>query len=65
MVVLNQQLGTRLGLVAPLLYSFGAQGGLNDVIEGTVGTNAAAPGWDPCTGLGTPRAAELLRLLKV
>lgn len=68
---LNQQLGSRVGCLNPILYAHAAASGiLNDV---TVGDNrfsdgdvgfAAGPGWDACTGLGTPNGEALLALLK-
>jgi kumamolisin len=68
---LNQQLGRRVGCLNPILYAHAAASGiLTDV---TVGDNrfsdgdvgfAAGPGWDACTGLGTPNGEALLALLK-
>ena len=37
--------------------------GFNDVVQGNNGAYKAAPGWDACTGLGSPNGAALLDLL--
>jgi kumamolisin len=69
---LNQQLGRRVGCLNPILYGHAQShpGVLNDI---TVGDNRfnrddvgfdAAPGWDACTGLGTPNGNALLDLLR-
>jgi tripeptidyl-peptidase-1 len=55
-----------LGFLNPALYSAGFQGAYNDITNGTnpgcgtVGFNATA-GWDPVTGLGTPRFLVLMQ----
>ncbi|MGI4857813.1 MAG: S53 family peptidase, partial [Janthinobacterium lividum] len=49
-----------LGYLNPRLY---AQPGLcRDVVKGNNGTFHAAPGWDACTGLGSPDGAKLTGL---
>lgn len=60
----NQRREAPAGLLAPLLYA-GAAGGaaLRDVTRGRNGAYAARPGWDACTGLGTPRGERLVELL--
>lgn len=64
---LAQATGKRFGLLQPLLYagvSAGvAQPGFNDIVEGTNGAYKAGPGWDACTGLGSPNGSALLILL--
>lgn len=64
---LAQATGKRFGLLQPLLYagvSPGvAQPGFNDIVEGSNGAYKAGPGWDPCTGLGSPDGSALLTLL--
>jgi kumamolisin len=37
--------------------------GFNDVVQGNNGAYKAGPGWDACTGLGSPNGAALLDLL--
>lgn len=56
---LNQALGVKLGFFTPLLYGKLFRH-LNDVTKGRNGRFAAGPGWDPCTGWGTPDGAKLL-----
>ena len=36
----------------------------HDITSGTNDGYSAAPGWDPCTGLGSPNGAALLVALK-
>jgi kumamolisin len=66
---LNQAKQKRVGFINPFLYANAAAGATNDV---TGGTNAikntvkgynAGPGWDACTGLGTPNGTNILDLL--
>jgi kumamolisin len=62
--LLNQQLGTRLGYVNPALYALAEpDNGFNDITEGNNGAFSAGPGWDPCTGLGSPIGNTLETLL--
>ena len=65
--LINQKLNHRAGFINPLLYSNASA--LRDV---TVGDNkvgsqkigySAGPGWDACTGLGSPDGLELLAVL--
>jgi kumamolisin len=64
---LAQATGKRFGLLQPLLYAGVAPGtaqpGFNDIVSGDNGAYKAAPGWDPCTGLGSPNGSALLTLL--
>jgi kumamolisin len=62
--LLNQGLGRPVGFLNPLLYSQLAAGNaLQDVTGGNNGAYKAGPGWDPCTGLGSPNGAKILSLL--
>lgn len=71
---INQQLAkqsasARVGYFNPLLYSglgsspafYDVTSGTNDV--GSLGVYAAGPGWDPCTGWGSPDGTKLLQAL--
>jgi kumamolisin len=64
---LAQAAGTRFGLLQPLIYKGVAPGvaaaGFNDIVQGGNGAYNAGPGWDPCTGLGSPNGTALLSLL--
>ncbi len=61
--VANQQLGTSVGFLQPALYAAKAAAGFRDITQGTNGGFAAGPGWDACTGLGSPIAKTLIPLL--
>ncbi len=66
--LLNQALKRRLGLLNPYLYALGGKG-FNDITEGNnrhppLKVWDANTGWDPCTGLGSPRFEELLAAIR-
>jgi kumamolisin len=64
---LVQSLGEPLGLVQQALYQGIEPGvpvaGLRDITQGNNGAYSAGPGWDACSGLGTPEGAALLTRL--
>ena len=60
---LNQGLDARCGFLNPLLYTKCAQGVLHDITVGNNGAYSAGPGWDACTGLGSPDGEQLLHAL--
>jgi len=64
---LAQATGKRFGLLQPLIYTNAAPGvaqpGFNDITSGNNGAYHAGPGWDPCTGLGSPNGTALLKVL--
>jgi kumamolisin len=60
---LNQALGRRLGFVNPMIYATLPYGVLRDITIGNNGAYAAGPGWDACTGLGSPDGLNLLAAL--
>lgn len=58
--LLAQSLGTKLGWISPQLYALAPEtGAFRDITTGDNGDYQAAPGWDPCTGLGSPDGAKL------
>jgi len=61
--VANQQLGAKVGFIQPAIYAAKAASGFNDVTQGNNGAFSAGPGWDACTGLGSPIASALIPLL--
>jgi kumamolisin len=62
--LINQKLGKPSGFLNPLLYNQGvAGGGFNNIISGSNGAYKAVPGWDACTGLGSPNGTILSELL--
>ncbi|BCT74421.1 kumamolisin [Sinomonas cyclohexanicum] len=58
---LAQATGKRFGLFQPALYA--QPGAFRDITVGNNGTYHAGPGWDACTGLGSPNGAALLKAL--
>ncbi|HLM90702.1 MAG TPA: S53 family peptidase [Thermoplasmata archaeon] len=61
---INQALGTPVGFLNPRLYSPVPSGALHDITVGNNGGYSAGPGWDACTGLGSPDGAKLLAALR-
>lgn len=62
--LLNQGLGQPVGFLHPFLYSAAGIATLHDIVAGSNGAYNAAPGWDACTGLGSPDGSALLAALK-
>jgi kumamolisin len=54
---INALSGHPAGLVSPALY--GQPAALRDITQGNNGGFAASPGWDACTGLGSPDGAKV------
>ncbi len=65
--LLNQKRGKAVGYLNPFLYQHYQQlaqsQALRDIITGNNGDYKAGPGWDACTGLGTPDGSLLLTAL--
>ncbi len=62
--LVNQKLGHAVGFLNPLLYgSLVGEGCFQDITSGGNGAYTASPGWDACTGWGTPNGAKLLQAL--
>jgi len=60
----NQKLKTPVGYANPLLYGSAAKAGsFHDITTGNNGAYSARPGWDACSGLGTPIGATILSAL--
>ncbi len=55
--MINQMKGGPVGFVNPTLY--GVAGDFHDITSGNNGAYSAEPGWDACTGLGSPNGAEI------
>ncbi len=63
--LLNQKIGKPIGYFNPLLYgSLAVKGATNDITTGNNGAQPAGPGWDACTGWGSPNGAGLLSALQ-
>jgi kumamolisin len=66
---LNQSLGTSVGFMNPKLYTEAASATFHDITQGNndvsnLGAYSAKPGWDACTGLGTPDGNRILTALQ-
>ena len=59
---INQQLGKPVGDVHAALYQI-SEAAFRDITQGNNGTYQAGPGWDACTGLGSPNGQALLSAL--
>jgi kumamolisin len=60
--LVNQQRGTSAGFVNPALYA--APNAFRDITSGDNGAFSAGPGWDACTGLGSPNGTAIATALK-
>jgi kumamolisin len=66
--VANAQNGKSAGFLQPAIYAAKGKAAFNDITSGTnySGTPTgfkAGPGWDPCTGLGSPIATKLISVV--
>jgi kumamolisin len=62
--LINEQRGHPAGFLNPVLYQPKlASNGFHDITNGNNGDYHARPGWDACTGLGSPRGNQLLAAL--
>ena len=60
----NQSLGAPAGYLNPSLYAPAEEGTFHDITNGDNSGYSAGPGWDPCTGLGSPDGGKLLNALR-
>jgi kumamolisin len=60
---INEKLGAPAGYLNALLYREEFHAAIRDITEGSSGRFRAGPGWDPCTGLGSPIGTALFRAL--
>jgi kumamolisin len=61
--LVNQSLGAPLGFANPRLYELLGTAAFHDITSGSNGAYSAGPGWDACTGLGSPDGTQLASLL--
>ncbi len=61
--LINQSMGKPVGFINPLLYKANEAADFNDVKSGNNGAYAAGTGWDACTGLGSPKGAQIAEAL--
>jgi kumamolisin len=59
--LIQQQIGRSVAPLLPALYS--APTAFHDITQGNNGAYSAGPGWDACTGLGSPIGTALLTAL--
>ncbi len=62
--LLNQKLGKPVGFLNPRIYPLLGSAAFRDITQGNNGTYSAGPGWDACTGLGSPVGNSLLSQLQ-
>jgi kumamolisin len=62
--VANQQNGTPAGFIQPALYAARNKTAFRDTISGDNGSFKAGPGWDACTGLGSPITPRVIGAIK-
>lgn len=62
--VANQQNGNSAGFIQPSIYAAKGKAAFRDIVQGNNGSFAAGAGWDPCTGLGSPIAPQLINAIK-
>ena len=60
---INQRVGTTVGFLNTVLYQPASANAFRDITEGSNGAYDAKPGWDACTGLGSPVGEALARVL--
>ncbi len=59
----NAQNKTTAGFLQPALYAAKAASAFRDITSGNNGAFTAGPGWDACTGLGSPIGSAFISLL--
>ena len=66
-ILINQSTGKRSGFLNAKLYKMAGTNAFRDITKGTNGANgslySAGPGWNPCTGLGSPDGTAILNAL--
>jgi kumamolisin len=60
--LINQQAGKPVGFVNPTLYA--SPSAFHDITSGNNGSFSAGPGWDACTGLGSPIGVDIAAALE-
>ncbi len=60
--LINESLGKPAGFINPLLYQ-NPKGDFNSITSGNNGAYSASPGWNPCTGLGSPIGSQVAAAL--
>ncbi len=60
----NQQNGKSAGFIQPAIYAAQGNAAFRDIVQGNNGSFVAGPGWDACTGLGSPIAPQLIKAIR-
>ena len=60
----NAQNKVSAGFINPVIYAAGAKSAFHDITSGNNGAFSAGPGWDACTGLGSPIGAAVIAAIK-
>lgn len=64
LIALNNHLkGQNAGFLQPKIYQTKTRPAFHDITSGNNGGFSAGPGWDACTGLGSPIGAKLIEIL--
>jgi kumamolisin len=61
--LLMEQFNGKIGFLNSIVYSIDPSSGFRDILHGNNGAYSAGPGWDPCTGLGSPIANKLVEAI--
>lgn len=62
--LINESIGKPVGFINPLLYQDASSGGdFHDITSGNNGAYSAGPGWDACSGLGSPIGTQVAAVL--
>jgi len=62
--LINESIGKPVGFINPLLYQNASTAAdFNDITSGNNGAYSAGPGWDACTGLGSPVGTDIAAVL--
>ena len=59
----NAQNKRSAGFINPQIYAASAKSAFRDITSGNNGAFSAGPGWDACTGMGSPIGTKLISLL--
>ncbi len=59
----NAQNKRSAGFIQPTIYAAKGKSAFRDITSGNNGSFSAGPGWDACTGLGSPIGTKLISLL--
>jgi kumamolisin len=64
LALINQSMGKNVGYINPLIYTSSVESTMHEITTGNNGAYSAGPGWNACTGLGSPDGSKLLTALQ-